>query len=1221
MKNITSILSLVAVAAFVAPEANLYANEPTVPATQAASTKRLGTVSYEIPVLTVNKKGGRFERLYFEYTRRKSTRSLVVSIGDSQSGGSGAEIRASVWSAGVVAALMRNDLMEGVRINVDFSGPVDGPSAGGVFCLAILSALDGREFPKDFAMTGTILPDGTIGLVGGVEEKIKAAAKAGIKRVCIPALGRVEESKGDFLKDLVRVAEKEGVELILVETIEEAYCAAHKLPFPEKKVISEREVLSVDRISEDIWYDDVFDNFNRARAIVRCHESKGDNDDPFLSRYRDDLQRSVKLLKNGFFQRVAENSFECLIFMRAWDESIAEAEAFWRNYPNGKSIREDVLKNPEASVSKEDLELLSAFRKHMSEALGRAIEMPGPEEGDKDVPVAPEGRGFYRDASWTTEITAQLEPVLATEDMFAWKDFFEGMEKENLSDIKTKDDLWWQIKLAHYKELLLRVGIIRDNERAYFLEVASTIPQIYGNENLLKASGFYHTAVTTVYQSLKSSFSEYFGNDRQLHRFGYGSYTSDARFDAVQSGEKIADPKYNALARIITDCRLLALGAALQIKYGPDIGRVDVEDVWVESYGNSYFLDVLIRLARVQALNNIKKCRDKNIPCPAALSAFSEADTSRGDRKRDQLFDVLANYWLAGNIAQALNLCFDSQPSLADSAENGNADALFLLGHHEGLFGDIKKAEEFLRKSAEQGDARAQYWLAVILENNEDKKAALSWVEKSAKQNYVPALERLAWRYWTGEEGIVEKDQKKAFSLFKTAAYLGSTGAQERLAWCYINEEDVVKEDVLRGRIWQWLAAERDDRFAQIRLANDYRHFAKKNPDRWLDAFRWFSRAAEQGHARAAADLGDCYWFGHGVEKDQKLAAEWFKKSAEGGNEYGQYNYGFCLYNGGGVETNREEGLMWLRRAAENGSENAKKYLEELNGDETGGGSEASSPSASTTEDDSLLTVSLGDNVSMTFVTISEGKFTMGSPKSEDGRYTDENQVSVELSSFWIGQTEVTQAQWKSVMGNNPSYFKGDSFPVEWVSWDEAMEFCRKLTERERKKGLPEDYKFTLPTEAQWEYACRAGTTTRFSFGNSDRNLYLYGNFYDRSGDTKYDAAFREKNGWKIPPDTSQDDGFVETAPVGSFRPNAWGLYDMHGNVWEWCLDYYNPSLAGGENPYRTTPGSGDYGSVRVNRGGSWNGSAQGCRSAYRDFDSPDDRSNDLGFRVALVRE
>lgn len=1211
MKNITSILLSIAIAAFLAPVGNAYASQAVDTAMQATPTKRLGTVEYEIPVLAVNEKGGSFERLYFEFSRRDSTRPLVVRIGDSQSGGSGSEIRASVWNAGIVAALMRNDLMGGVRVNVDFSGAVDGPSAGGVFCLAILSALDGREFPRDFAMTGTILPDGTIGLVGGVKEKIKAAAKAGIKRVCIPALGRVEESEGKLLADLVQVAEKEGVKLILVETIEEAYCAAHKLPFPETKMIPEREVLSIPRISEDVWFNDVFNNVNRASAIVRCCEAR--NNDPVLSQSEDNLQSSIKFLKAGFFQCAAENSFVDLMFMRALDEWIAEWENFKRSYPGGSSIVEDILKNPDAPVEKKDLELLSAFKTHTEDALCKVVKMPIPEEDGSDVPVAPDGRGFYRDAPWVTEITAQLLPVLAKEDLLALENFLKSAEKENFSDAMTKRDLWDQIRLARHKYLTQKCGFVQDNERSYFLEVASTIPQICGNENLLKAPRFYYTATVSVYESLRSSFSEYIENDVQLHRFVYGYHTRNCQFEEIRYGEKEADPKYNALAQIITDCHLLALGAALKIKYGPDVGRV--EGMSVCDYENTYFLNSLIRTARVQALNNIKKCRDKNIPCPAALSAFAEADTSRGDRKRDQLFDVLTNYWLAGNIAQALNLCFDSQPSLEVSAANGNADALFLLGLHERLFGDIKKAEELLRKSAAQGDARAQYCLFCVLENKGDKKAALEWLEKSAKQNYVPALERSAWIYWKGEEGVVAQDRKKAFSLFKTAAYLGSADAQERLAWIYINEENIVKEDRPLGFAWRRLAAERDNCVAQMRLANDYKHFAKENPELWFDAFRWISRSAEQGHARAAAELGDCYWFGHGTEKDQKLAAEWFKKSAERGNEYGQYNYGYCLYNGAGVEKNREEGLKWLRKAVENGSENAKRYLKELEGDE------ASSPTTSRAEDDDRFTVDLDDNVSMDFVVIPAGTFMMGSPSSESGRYSHENQVSVNLSSFGLGQKEVTQAQWKAVMGNNPSRFKGDNLPVEAVSWEDAMEFCRKLTELMHKKGLSEELRFTLPTEAQWEYACRAGTTTRFSFGNSDKELYRYGNFYDRSGDTKYDAAYREKNGWKIPPDTSQDDGFVETAPVGSLRPNAWGLYDMHGNVWEWCLDYYNPSLAGGENPCRMTPGSGEYGSRRVYRGGGWGSSVQNCRSAIRYYDSPDDRGHDLGFRVALVRE
>lgn len=323
-----------------------------------------------------------------------------------------------------------------------------------------------------------------------------------------------------------------------------------------------------------------------------------------------------------------------------------------------------------------------------------------------------------------------------------------------------------------------------------------------------------------------------------------------------------------------------------------------------------------------------------------------------------------------------------------------------------------------------------------------------------------------------------------------------------------------------------------------------------------------------------------------------------------------------CYERGDGVPADKMTALAYYLVAFKKDSKNEalKKRIAALGGERflPGGGGVSGKQ----------FIADLG-GVKLELVEIPAGAFTMGSPESEEGRDSDESRVRVRITEpLYLGKTEVTQAQWKSVMGNNPSYFKGDNLPVEKVSWEEAMDFCRKLTEREHSAGrLPRGWKYTLPTEAQWEYACRAGTTTRFSFGNSDKELYRYGNFYDRSGDTKYDAAFREKNGWKIPPDTSQDDGFVETAPVGRLRPNAWGLYDMHGNVWEWCLDYYNPRLAGGENPSRTTPGSGEYGSRRVIRGGGWSLDARDCRPANRGCYSPGYRSGDFGFRVALVRE
>ena len=185
--------------------------------------------------------------------------------------------------------------------------------------------------------------------------------------------------------------------------------------------------------------------------------------------------------------------------------------------------------------------------------------------------------------------------------------------------------------------------------------------------------------------------------------------------------------------------------------------------------------------------------------------------------------------------------------------------------------------------------------------------------------------------------------------------------------------------------------------------------------------------------------------------------------------------------------------------------------------------------------------------------------------------------VAIPGKGFSIGKYEVTQAEYESVMGRNPSGHKGADLPVENVSWHDAMDFCKKLTERERMLGLmPAGYKYTLPTSAQWEYACRAGTTTKFYTGDTKQDLARAGWYGGNSGN--------------------------QTHPVGQKEPNAFGLYDMHGNVWEWCLDEE------GE------------GSKRVNRGGSFfNDLDFICSSSHVDSDDPDLRLSRMGFRVALV--
>jgi formylglycine-generating enzyme required for sulfatase activity len=255
----------------------------------------------------------------------------------------------------------------------------------------------------------------------------------------------------------------------------------------------------------------------------------------------------------------------------------------------------------------------------------------------------------------------------------------------------------------------------------------------------------------------------------------------------------------------------------------------------------------------------------------------------------------------------------------------------------------------------------------------------------------------------------------------------------------------------------------------------------------------------------------------------------------------------------------------------------------------------------SVTSSPAKLTVDLGEPIGTEgFVWIPPGTFLMGSPLTERDRSTDETQHTVELTQgFFMGRHEVTQAEYQAVMTNNPSWFKGTNLPVEHVSWIQATNYCGQLTERERLLGrLPEGWEYRLPTVAQWEYACRAGTTTATAFGNSLSSTQA--NF---AGNYSYNGGV-------------QGPYLERTTPVGSYTPNAWGLYDMHGNVWEWCADWYGD--------YPTTraqdPQGPATGVTRVARGGSWVSVGADCRSARRYRFLPGYNTDHLGFRVVRVR-
>ncbi len=231
-------------------------------------------------------------------------------------------------------------------------------------------------------------------------------------------------------------------------------------------------------------------------------------------------------------------------------------------------------------------------------------------------------------------------------------------------------------------------------------------------------------------------------------------------------------------------------------------------------------------------------------------------------------------------------------------------------------------------------------------------------------------------------------------------------------------------------------------------------------------------------------------------------------------------------------------------------------------------------------------------------VFIKGGCFDMGDTFGE-GSSNEKPVHEVCVDDFYLGEHEVTQGEWKEIMGNNPAYFKsGDDYPVETVSYDDIQEFTRKLN---RKTGK----RYRLPTEAEWEYAARErGKKVRYAGGFSNENdLQRYANLCDVN--CKYD--WKKKN---------QDDGFKETSPVKRYKPNSLGLYDMSGNVWEWVSDWYDDKYY--KNSPRSNPSDPNSGKYRVLRGGSWNGEPDGLRAANRYRNVPTEQFNAFGFRLAV---
>lgn len=398
-----------------------------------------------------------------------------------------------------------------------------------------------------------------------------------------------------------------------------------------------------------------------------------------------------------------------------------------------------------------------------------------------------------------------------------------------------------------------------------------------------------------------------------------------------------------------------------------------------------------------------------------------------------------------------------------------------------------------------------------------------------------------------------------SFKELLSHAKKGDAEAQLELGNCYFEGEEVAK-DWNEAVIWYRKAAMQGLAKAQFNLGGCYYNGEGVTRDLNMAAY-WYRKAAEQNQHEAQCALGNCYFNGEGVAKDWQQAVQWYLRAAIAGLPEAQYNLAECYYYGHGVKKAYSRAASYYYEAAEQGMADAQSKLNVL--------------ISEMTKNTRTYTVK---GVSFKMVPVKGGTFLMGAIDKDEDAYDQEKPSHlVTLSDFSIGQTEVTQELWQAVMGSNPSYHKGPKRPVECVSWNDCQEFINKLNSLTGRN-------FRFPTEAEWEYAASAAD-------------YHY-NYESALSWTSYD---------------SND----ETHDVATKVPNEFGIYDMIGNVFEWCRDsYLNYSPESQTDPVGWDPWGFNW--ERVIRGGSFCTPQRRCRITYRNGEKYNASSSNFGFRLAL---
>ena len=647
--------------------------------TAASHGERSRKTSLKLPVLTVRQRvsgkwSGGCSFLPMEVSVSGGQSPLRISMSDDTPNGSGTTIRNSLWSAALVAALQKESALQGVRISLDFQGGVDGPSAGAVMCLGIMSALDGREFPDDFAMTGTILPDGTVGLVGGVPEKLKAAARnPKIKRVAIPAFQRFAKDADENWVDLLELGRELGLELCPVESIGDAYCFLHREKISRPVVPT---ALSVVRESAAFEAEAAAAFKARDLAVNKRLAELSSNDLEKVSQEFEwaniDPREAERRFEEGAIldalNLISLSDAHLTASLKSWDFYLDYLKRFLgKTDENGntrkKSMR-DAGKMHEWPIDVQ-LAFVDGFRKEVSDFCEVALGWNGVDDdkpGDEKTEPEEPWFGIVPEAG-VSDLDAQL-PSLVEEAKT------EGMYRYMVKQTFNREDLK---KALQDGSRDIYAEIDHEREKLFVLMSAKyrppvfqgvSIPVMNAGREVSSALQLFRKAWVTVDGMIETEVVDPLANNVYMHKDAVREHLigNDCRFavydvakrwgklflalydDTINAGDSFGYPSY-------TDSNLLFICADLFAEASAQMLSLDKEAE------NASFAAFVTDRARTLALLGMEACRDAGIPCFGPVLAFQKAERSRAERK-ETVTQVLTDYWKATMSAKALLMAF-----------------------------------------------------------------------------------------------------------------------------------------------------------------------------------------------------------------------------------------------------------------------------------------------------------------------------------------------------------------------------------------------------------------------------------------------------------------------------------------------------------------------------------------------------------------------------------